>query len=249
MQKIYNLFDKLGLNQKEAKVYMACLELGSGTVKELSEKSGVKRTSIYNFLEELKQKGLITEIKRGKKTMLVAEDPKVLKLMAKERMQDAEEYVSNIDQIIPNLVGLFNLPANKPKVKYYQGIKGIKQIYEDTLREHSTIYAFSDYEKMLPVMDFDYMVDYADRRAKQGIQILSIAAPNGPWTKKAIKLNKKQKRQIKVAKKMQFDTEINIYGNKVALLSFRRPYAGTIIEDRAIVQTLKNIWEFMWEKL
>ena len=71
MPTILELLNKLGLNQKEANVYMACLELGSGTIKELSEKSGVKRTSIYNFLEELKQKGLITQIQKGKKTILI----------------------------------------------------------------------------------------------------------------------------------------------------------------------------------
>jgi len=40
-----------------------------------------------------------------------------------------------------------------------------------------------------------------------------------------------------------FETEVNIYGNKVALISFRRPYAGVIIEDRAIAQTLKSVWK------
>ena len=48
---------------------------------------------------------------------------------------------------------------------------------------------------------------------------------------------------------MDFETEINIYGDKVAMLSFRRPYAGVIIEDRAIAQTLKSVWKMMWESI
>ena len=97
-------------------------------------------------------------------------------------------------------------------------------------------------------MDFDYMVDYADRRAAKNIHFYSICPP-GPWAKRVIDLNKQQKREIKIVENVKFDTEINIYGNKVAMMSFRRPYAAVIIEDRAITQTLKTVWNILWNKL
>jgi len=245
---IFQLLSELGLNEKEASVYLACLELGSASIQELSTKSGVKRTSIYNFIDELKQKGLINEIQIKHKTVLTAEDPEVLKQRAKDRVKEAEIYSKKIESVIPELEGLFNPDAERTKVKYYQGIEGIKQVYEDTLTSPTPIYAFSDYEKLLPAMDFDYMVDYADRRAAKNINFYSICPP-GPWAKRAIALNQKQKREIKVVEGIKFDTEINIYGNKVALMSFRRPYAAIIIEDRAIALTLKTVWNILWNKL
>ena len=245
---IFPLLNELGLNEKQAQVYLACLELGSATIQELAAKSGVKRTSIYNFTDELKQKGLINEVQKKHKTILTAENPEVLKQRARERIKEAEEYGKKIEGIIPDLESLFNPNAERTKIKYYQGINGIKQIYEDTLTASGPIFAFSDYEKLLPAMDFDYMINYADRRAAKDIHFYSICPP-GPWAKRVIALNKKQKRETKVVERIQFDTEINIYGNKVALLSFRRPYAGIIIEDRAIAQTLKTVWTIVWNQL
>lgn len=240
-----NLLTQLGLNEKSASVYLALLELGSATVQEVAEKAGVKRTSIYNFLDELIKLGLITQIQEKHKTILIAEDPNVLKQRAREKEKEAEMYVQNIDQIVPSLLNIYNLPGEKPKMKFYRGIEGIKKAYHDTLLANEIIYAFSDYEKMMEAMTFDYMVDYANDRTRRGIQFYSIG-PGGQWAKKAMALSKKQKRQMKINNQLKFDTEINIYGNKVALISFRRPYAAVIIEDRAIAQTLKSIWQVMW---
>ena len=56
-------------------------------------------------------------------------------------------------------------------------------------------------------------------------------------------------KEMKITKDVNFDTEINIYENKTAILSFQRPYAGVIIEDIAIAQTLKSIWQMLWNNL
>lgn len=241
-----NLLTQLGLNEKSASVYLALLELGSATVQEVAEKASVKRTSIYNFLEELTKLGLITQIQEKHKTILIAENPNILKQRAREKEKEAEMYVQNIDQIVPSLLNIYNLPGEKPKMKFYRGIEGIKKAYHDTLLAGETIYAFSDYEKMMEAMTFEHMVGYANERTKREIKFYSIG-PGGQWAKKAIALSKKQKRQMKINNQLKFDTEINIYGNKVALISFRRPYAAAIIEDRAIAQTLKSIWQVMWD--
>jgi hypothetical protein len=54
---------------------------------------------------------------------------------------------------------------------------------------------------------------------------------------------------MKVVKDIEFDTEINVYENKVAVLSFQRPFSGLLIEDVAVAQTLKSIWKILWSFL
>jgi sugar-specific transcriptional regulator TrmB len=243
MQNISALFNKLGLNEKASKTYLALLELGTATVQEVAEHAGIKRTSVYNFLEELKKFGLVTEILEKNRVILAAEDPGVLKKLAKDKQTEAKQYEESVSLALPELLGLFNLPGGKPKVRFYKGTEGIKRVYEDTIVMGETIYAFSDYEKMMEAMTFDYMVDYANRRTEAGIKFHSIG-PGGKWAEKAKKLAKTQKREVKTMN-IKFDTEINIYGNKVALISFHRPYTGVIIEDRAIASTLRAIWQKM----
>lgn len=246
MVSTVELLKQLGLNEKETKVYLALLELGSATVQEVADRAGVKRTSIYNFLEELKKLGLVSVIQEKHKTILIAEDPNILQERAREKLEEAKDYTRKIDSVLPELLGLFSLPGDKPRVKFYKGIDGIKKVYDDTLLTAETIYAFADFEKLMTTMDPDYMWKYADKRAEKKIEFWGIIK-KGYWAEEAIKKSKGQKRRLKILD-VNFDTEINIYGNKVALISFRKPYSGVIVEDRAIAQTLREIWKVMWGK-
>lgn len=240
MENIKEIILKLGLNEKQVSVYLACLELGSASVSELAEKSGVKRTSIYNFLEELVANGYLAEIKQNDQILLTAEDPRILERKAKSGLD-------SVQSVMPELLAMFNHPGNKPKVKFHQGLDGIRKIYEETLKSKESIYAFSDFEKMMPLME-KWMWRYAERRAEKGIEFVSIAK-DGPWARKAETKSEEHKRKMKIVKDINFDTEINIYENKIAILSFERPFSGIIIEDIAIAQTLKSIWHMAWNFL
>jgi len=240
MKNIEESLKNFGLNEKQAKVYLACLELGSASVAEVAEKSQVKRTSIYNFLEELINKGFVSELRQNDEILLIAEEPQILIKKAQQQLLDTQ-------QIFPELLAMFNRPGNKPKVHFYQGVAGLKKIYEDTLNQTQPIYAFTDYEKMMPVME-QYLLNYPEERSKRNIFFRSIAK-EGEWANKMSKKNKEHKRELKLISGYPFETEINIYGNKVALLSFQKPYAGVIIEDLAIAQTLKSIWQLLWNNL
>jgi len=238
MDTTIQTLEQLGIDDKQAKVYLAALELGSATVQELAEKSGIKRTSIYNFLEEMKQLGLLTEIEEGRHSLLIAEDPNVL-------LQRANQQVQNITKLLPNLMGVFNLPGNKPKVRYYKGIEGIKNAWIDIIATKETIYSFSDYEKMFKAMPDEWAWNIPEQRVENKIFFYCVAK-DGPWGRKVKKKDKQQMRETRLIKNINFETEVNIYGNKVMMLSFRRPYAAVIIEDRAIALTMKTVWELVW---
>lgn len=248
MDTFFPILKSLGLNEKETKVYIACLELGSGSVQKISEKSGVKRTSIYNFLDELKTRGLISEMKQDGHTIIVAQDPTILRQRAFDREAEAKDYAKKIEQALPALMGIFNLPGHKPKMYYFQGVDGLKSVYEDTISEGVNIFAFSDYERMTQAVGANYLMDYSYRRATRNITISSIATV-GPWTERTLSQIKNQRMEIRLLKTAQIDTEINIYANKVAFISFRRPYSAVLIDDRAISQTLKSIWKTVWDGL
>lgn len=241
MDQIISILKQTGINDKQAKVYLAALELGSATIQELSEKSGIKRTSIYNFLEEMKQKRLLTEVRDGKHTLLLPEDPKLL-------LQQAQQQTNNISILLPKLIDIYNEPGNKPKIRYFQGISGLERAYDDLIATKETACGFSDYEKMFKVMSQEYLLNFPPRRVKNGI-FFNCVAKNGPMGRQIKKWDKKQMRETRLVNGLELDTEINIYGNKVMLLSFRRPYVGTIIEDSAIALSMKSVWNIVWNGL
>ncbi len=219
-------------------MYLACLELGGATVQEIAEKSGVKRTSIYNFLEDMKAKGFITEVRHDKKILLIPEEPQVL-------LNKAEDQRKQLESVLPELMSIYNRPGKKPAVRFYQGVEGLKRVYEDTLATGETIYEISDYERMFAAVEGDWMWKYPKRRAEKGIRAFSIAK-EGPQAEAVREKDAKQLRETRFVSDVSFETEINIYGDKVAMLSFRRPYAAVIIEDKAIAQTLRSMWKIIW---
>ncbi len=233
--------NKLGLEGKEAKVYLACLELGSGTIQEISDKSGVKRTSIYNLLEGMKKKKIINELIQDQKIILIPEDPNRI-------LEIAEEKLKEVKQHLPDLLSLYSLPSNKPKVSYYQGVDGLKRVYQNILAAKENICGYSDYDKMFEAIDAEWWWKFPGKRVERKIRFDCIAK-DSILAREIKKKDQEQLRETRLVKGVEFDTEINIFGNKVALISFRRPYVGVIVEDRAIAATMRSSWKLLWNRL
>jgi len=116
---------KLGLNEKEAKIYLAALELGETGIQRIALKSDISRTTAYDVLESLKQRGLISTIKKNKKLYYFAESPNSLQ-------NDLDEKQNLLKKTMPELLAMANLIDRKPKIKYYEGLEEIKEVYMDT---------------------------------------------------------------------------------------------------------------------
>jgi len=236
------ILKNLGLNTKETKIYLALLELGTGTVAQTARKAKIKRTNIYDHLGDMKEMGLVSEIKHDKKTLLIPENPQVLK-------QKARENLDNIDKIMPELFGIFNTPGSKPKIKFYEGKQGLLQAYNMILQDKpAKLYAIVDIDNLFKALPSDYMWKWADKRAKLNIFFYSITK-DSKLGRLGKKRDKKQKRQTKLVKNVKFSTEINIYNNKVIMFSFKKPYSATVIEDMAVADTMRAMWKGWWESL
>ena len=120
--ELIEVLNKTGLHEKEAKVYLALLELGTADVSDIAAKAGVKRPTSYLVLDELKKKGLVSQVP-AKVNLFTAESPE--KLQA-EMYKKQELY----KRFLPNMLALYNLRKEKPQVQLFEGIEGVKQVYE-----------------------------------------------------------------------------------------------------------------------
>ncbi len=233
-------FDLIG---KKADVYLAVLELGSGTVIEIARKSEIKRTTVYDILLDLEKSGLIYQTTKVNKRLFVAEDPEKLK----KKLEEKERVLG---EMLPQLRSLYNIKGIKPKIKFYEGKEGLRQVYSDTLNYGGEILAFAS-EDVVKVLGMDWANDYLAKRVKRGIRARIILPKTEIIERDFNPLDQKQLRSSKLvsAKKYPFSIEINIYGHqKVALMSSREEM-GIIIEGKEIYNTLKLIFELLWDNL
>ncbi len=241
--QIKQILEQLGLEGKKADVYLAALELGSSTVIDISKKAGIKRTTCYDILMDLEKEGLISETSKGKKRLFVGEDPEKIQrnLKNKERL---------FAEILPQLQSIHNVRGAKPKIRFYEGKEGLKEVYEDTLRYKTEILGFAS-DDIMKVLGMDWAMEYLAKRRKNGIWAKGIVPGTPLLREKFISKDLEQLRMTKVIdhKKYPFSIEINIYGHqKVALMSAKEEI-GLIIEGQEIYNTMKLIFQLIWDLL
>lgn len=236
--------EKIGLSKKEAKVYLACLELNEATIGQISKKSGIKRTTVYDIVESLKAKGLISSSTKNKRLSYYAENPQKI-----DRSLDEKKKI--LGNIMPELLSIANTIDKKPKIRYFEGSKGMKEVMRDTLNyPDQEILAWFPDKTTYEVGDEFFYGEYIPKRLKKKIWVRAIA-PNSDAMKKLALADKQELRQTRIISKEKFDTSVTIelYGNyKILILGFEEEIA-IIIESKKIYTTLKSIFEIMWENL
>ena len=227
----------LGLNDKESRVYLACLELGPSSILEIAKKSGVKRASIYYIIEGLKQKQLISLTSQKKKVLYVATEPSELINFIKNK----EELLLSV---LPDLNALNNLSVKKPKIRFYEGIEGIVKVIKNTLNAKKEICSFANNTQFNALMEAE--PEYLAKRIKRNIGIRLIS-PDTTEMQSWAKADKKQMRQTRLisSKLYPFNIEIDIYDNFVNLTSYEEKI-GIIIESKPIAQTMQMIFNLCW---
>lgn len=233
-----------GFSEKETTVYIALLELGKGTVRQISSKAGINRTTGYDILGSLANKGLVTVSGKEPKSEYAVEPPEAITSYLKRVSEQMSDNIKKSEAIVPELE-LLHAKQNRPKIRFYEGREGLEHVYEDTLTSSEPIRAYATYDDMKDVLP-GYFPDYFYRRAEKGISIRAIF----PHTRAGRELSKDdeaQKRETAMipADKYYFSPEINIYDNKVMIASWREKL-GIIIESSEIADAMKKIYELAW---
>lgn len=234
---------ELGFTENEVLIYLATLEIGEATIGRIAQKSGVKRTTAYFSIESLKKKGLLSELKKNKRTFFYAEDPRILQ----EKM---EERKKAIDNIIPQLLSITNLMDKKPKITFHEGIDGIKDVYRDGLKYPNQEMLAWVSQDAFYVLDDEFVNYYIPKRVSKRIWVRAIC-PDTPEMKdyKSREVAELRKTKLISSEKYPIEVEIDLYGkNKISILAFKEGIS-LIIESTKIYNTLKSIFEMQWEML
>ncbi len=234
---------KFGLAEKEAKVYLACLELGDSVASDIALKSNLPRTLIYDILERLIDLGLISYSIKTHKKIFRAADPEELLRIIHER----EEAVS---EALPELKRLQRIKgAKRPRVEVYEGKEGMKTIMSNILR--SGIKEFLAYGSSRSSFEIipAFIEEWHKERIKKKI-VMRILYNN---TREAREKVKTRKTSLQFAKfkfmpiQLESPTATVIYGNKVVLQSWTKEPFAVVIEDEDMAENQKRYFEEMWK--
>jgi len=227
----------LGFTDNEVKVYLALLRIGRGKAGRISKECSLERTSTYNALKKLQEKGLVSYvIEANRKIFAVAEPTKILD-MFKENEERAK-------LLIPKLEQLKKTEQEKENILKFRGYAGVKTVLNDILKtckdgeEHYIIGSEGQLTQRMPTFA-NIFVARKDRKKLKA----KILLRKGRFSDVRSKYAKVRYLPQDVASQ----SVTNIYGNKVAIILWSEIPEAIIIDDKSTAETYKDYFEFMWD--
>jgi len=127
--------EKIGLTNSEIKVYLALLKLGQATAGPIVDEAKVTRSKIYDILERLKNKGLVSYITKESTKYFSAADPKSILQYLEEREKEIQEDKESVKEILPELMLQQELAEKKKIAEIFIGIKGMENAFNVLISE------------------------------------------------------------------------------------------------------------------
>lgn len=237
------ILEKIGLNKHESAIYLALLELGPSHIAQISEKTSIHRPLVYKALPSLLEKKLVTETKRAKRKIYMAEPPNRLETMFDDLRIDFFE-------ALPQLEDQYSVSDQKPRVRFLQGRDGTKRVFDDivrSLKKGDIFYRYSSNTDGQEKKDKYVPRNYRKMRDEKKLERQVIT--NAQTAKQKIA---KIERFVKIMPDDFGPFEHNvtevIYGDKVAFIDYGSETA-MIIESKKIAEFQKHIFKMFYKKL
>jgi sugar-specific transcriptional regulator TrmB len=232
------LLISLGFSEVEAKMYLANLSIGIAGVSILAKRAGMNRTSGYSVLAELKQKWYVKEYLRWNTKYFEATDPEdILDMFHKK--------IKKLDKALPEIKAMSQKYTESPKVRYYQWLEEVKQLYLKRLQDNPS-----------EIKIFKAWIER--EKEKEKLKAFSKEVVKKTWARKVEiicndlnsseddNIRENTKRKILPKNDMYLPTSIKIYGNKVQFVSLKNHLFGVEIENQDIADSLRQMFDYIW---
>jgi predicted DNA-binding transcriptional regulator len=246
------LFRHAGMGEKEAKLYRLLLVTGEIKASTLAKKSGIKRTNVYALLQVMKARGLVMEFEKGKIKYYRPEPPnKITEIIESQskRLTVAQELSKDI---IPMLTSQWKTSINRPVVRYFEGKDGIEKLFQDIYGPKTgdnTVWGCVD----LDITDIEFPKHVEKKLIpirKRNKWLAKTIFADSPYMRELQKKDNEQLRESVLVdkKKYPLPAEIDVYEDKVTLLSFERgEFVAVMIENKHFAETIRSLFKLAME--
>jgi sugar-specific transcriptional regulator TrmB len=255
MKKITDYLIQLGLSEIEAELYKGLLEFGPTTVMSLAERVGIKRITAHFNIEALIKKGLVSELKYGARRQIVAESPQRLEYLIEQKEGSLNEIKSKFPDmlgemkvIMPNAVTDENV-----EVKYYEGKRGVKIIYEEALAGKE-LRSYVNIDIMYNKMPDNSKVFAEALKRNKSIKIYEIIEDSIRSREQTQFQEQNAENQRYFYKFLPKEVKLSaadtlIYDGKVSIINTTNKITGIVINNREYFYNSKELFDFTWRLL
>src|SRR3989338_351538 len=239
----------LGLTEKEARVYLAALELGQAPVQKIAAAARLPRPTCYIQIATLTERGLMSSVEQGKKRLFSAEPPEALLPLFRKETEEVKAKETALSHILPELKSL--IPGGDiPKVRLYEGLEGLEAMRRELLKmkniEWCGIAGLDAYFKAVPVESRTLQLKRIAARNLRCKTIIIAKTPN--QTPLIPELRYLYERYFIPSSKYEMPGEITIFGNTVSILTFTKRPIGILIENAEVATSMRTLFKIAFER-
>jgi len=243
-----DIIEKIGLTSGETKVYLALLDLGESSVGAILKESKVSHSKVYDILERLSDKGLVTILRKNNVQYFLANNPKSLNEFLDSKKREIDEKKKELAKVMPLLQTKLQFSGIKDEVTIYEGKQGVIRFTESilkTLRKGETFYLVGTPTSSYDVMG-EYFTWWQNKRVKKGIKARML-------------FNEEARKRGEVRKKLPH-TKIKFIPNDLApasLTEFFGDYFAImvligkpivfVVKNKILVESYKKQFEYLWK--
>jgi len=228
---------EFGLSNTEAKVYLALLEIGKSQAGQITKKSGVNRTNVYDALERLISKGLVSYISLNNKKMFEAISAVRLEEILAERQ-------SKLKKVINEIKSRYLSRKKDEDAEIFKGKEGIKSIFEDILREKKSLFVYGAESKFREMFPF-YQKHWNDERAKLKIKVKII------YSERVRAIKKKEGLKLLEMKFLpetyEFPSMVMVYGDNVVTVVWAEMPFAFAVKSKEVAKSNMNYFDILWK--
>jgi len=231
--EIKRVLGEIGLSEGEIKVYLALLKLGPVQVSKIKEETLLHRTTIYDFVEKLLNKGLVNYVIRNNVKYYSATHPNKLLDFIKEK----EEGVKGI---LPQLAALAETRKDEIRVEVYKGAEGFKAVLNDIIRVGKDIVGFgideAKFKEAFPIL----MEQHFKKEERLNIKERLLTSEGAKFL-----FRKKTTKYRFIPAEFFNPTPTAVYGNKIVSIIWE-PLTIVLIENAQLADSYKKYFEMLW---
>jgi sugar-specific transcriptional regulator TrmB len=246
--EIEQYLHNLGLSENEVKVYLACLELGETKIVPVTIEAKLPRTTVFQILDRLKERGLIEIIQKANRRIYVPYPPARILSLLKDQEEKAAEKVNEFKQIFPELNQLYSMYPFQPKVRFFAGEKELRMLYGEILEQPiDEAWFVTEWDKLAAVLGLDFLATWAKKRVKLNIKSKVLYVGKMPDDKTFLP-NKEYLRTGKLAPKdFNPQTHTLIFGDNLAYIATGQENFGVVITSREIASSMRIWFKEIWK--
>lgn len=224
---------KIGLSNNEISAYLTLIKLGKSKAGKVAKEASIDRSACYDALKRLLEKGLISYVTEANVKWFMPEDPSRIKEWLEDQMDD-------VNNVLPQLVGLYKLPKEKRNVRIFHGFKGIRSVFQDIAAEKVPVDCFGSEGQLFDQMPY-YAPHFINEQLKNNIKTRLIARAG-----RHVEDNPKNTEVRYVPKNVESPVVTNIYGNKIAIVIWGDTPEAIIIENKDAAKSYRAYFEVLW---